>query len=144
MMPEPSAARDADDTAVAPVHASRVVRVLLRVAGVTCVVLGIVGLVLPVLPTTPFMLLAAYCFARASPRLHRRLLRSKTFGPMIREWQQHRAIPWRTKMTAIALMAATMTVSIVFFVRSPALKAALAMLGVVLAFWLYRVPSRDR
>lgn len=144
MMPEPSAARDADDTAVAPVHASRVVRVLLRVAGVTCVVLGIVGLVLPVLPTTPFMLLAAYCFARASPRLHRRLLRSKTFGPMIREWQQHRAIPWRTKMTAIALMAATMTVSIVFFVRSPALKAALAMLGVVLALWLYRVPSRDR
>lgn len=144
MMPEPSAARDADDTAVAPVHASRVVRVLLRVAGATCVVLGIVGLVLPVLPTTPFMLLAAYCFARASPRLHRRLLRSKTFGPMIREWQQHRAIPWRTKMTAIALMAATMTVSIVFFVRPHALKAALAMLGVVLALWLYRVPSRDR
>ncbi len=144
MMPEPSAARDADDTAVAPVHASRVVRVLLRVAGVTCMVLGIVGLVLPVLPTTPFMLLAAYCLARASPRLHRRLLRSKTFGPMIREWQQHRAIPWRTKMTAIALMAVTMTVSIVFFVRPHALKAVLAMLGVVLALWLYRVPSRDR
>jgi hypothetical protein len=143
-MPEPSAARGADDPAVAPVHASRVVRVLLRVAGVTCVVLGIVGLVLPVLPTTPFMLLAAYCFARASPRLHRRLLRSRAFGPMIREWQQHRAIPWRTKVTAIVLMAVTMTVSIVFFVRPPALKAALAMLGVALALWLYRVPSRDR
>ena len=72
---------------------------------------------LPVLPTTPFMLLAAFCFMRASPRLHQRLLRSRTFGPMIREWEQHRAIPWRTKLTAIALMSVTMAASIYLFVR---------------------------
>ncbi|MBK9704910.1 MAG: YbaN family protein [Betaproteobacteria bacterium] len=102
------------------------------------------GLLLPVLPTTPFMLLAAYCFARASPRLHRRLLDSRSFGPMIREWQRHRALAWRTKLTAIALMSATLGVSIVFFVRQPAVQLILALLGVALAVWLYRIPSRDR
>lgn len=127
-----------------PVHASRLVRGLLIAGGVTCVGLGVAGIVLPVLPTTPFILLAAYCFARASPRLHRWLLDSRTFGPMIREWQTHRAIPWRTKLTAIALMSATMAVSIVFFVRPWPLQAGLGLLGVGLAIWMYRIPSRDR
>ncbi len=81
------------------VHASRLMRGFYLGAGVACIALGVAGLVLPVLPTTPFILLAAFCFGRASPRLHRWLLRSRTFGPMIREWQQHRAIPWRTKLT---------------------------------------------
>jgi len=134
----------ADDEPAARVHSSRVVRGLLVACGVLCVALGAAGLVLPVLPTTPFMLLAAFCFARASPALHRRLVESRLFGPTIREWQRHHAIPWRTKLTAIALMSATLTVSIVFFVRPLALQLALAALGVVLAAWLYRIPSRDR
>jgi hypothetical protein len=77
-------------------------------------------------------------------RLHRRLLDSRSFGPMIREWQRHRAIAWRTKLTAIVLMSATLAVSIVFFVRQPTLQLILALLGVALAVWLYRIPSRDR
>jgi uncharacterized membrane protein YbaN (DUF454 family) len=127
-----------------PVHSSRFVRGLFIAGGVTCVALGLAGIVLPVLPTTPFILLAAYCFARASPRLHQWLLDSRTFGPMIREWQRYRAIPWRTKLTAIALMSATMAASIVFFVRPWPLQAGLGLLGVGLAVWLYRIPSRDR
>ncbi len=98
---------------------------------------------LPVLPTTPFLLLAAACFARSSPRFHAWLLRHRTFGPIVSEWERHRAIPWRTKLWAIALMSATLTASIVFFVKPPWLKAALAVLGVALAVWLYRRPSRD-
>jgi hypothetical protein len=120
------------------------VRGLFLAAGIGCLALGIAGLVLPVLPTTPFVLLAAFCFARASPRLHQRLLRSRTFGPIVREWEQHRAIPWRTKLIAIALMSATLAVSIAFFVRPWPLQLALALLGLGLAVWLYRFPSRDR
>jgi hypothetical protein len=63
---------------------------------------------------------------------------------MIEEWQQYGSIPWRTKIVAIVLMSTTLGVSIVFFVKPPWLKAALAALGLLLATWLYRVPSRDR
>ena len=126
------------------VHDSRAVRITLVIAGFACVALGIAGLVLPVLPTTPFMLLAAACFARSSPRFHRWLLQHRTFGPIVSEWERHRAIPWKTKLWAIALMSATLAISIVFFVKPPWLKASLAVFGVVLAVWLYRVPSRDR
>jgi uncharacterized membrane protein YbaN (DUF454 family) len=123
---------------------SLTVRVMLVAAGTLCVGLGIVGLFMPVLPTTPFLLLAAACYARASSRFYNWLLNNRTFGPTIREWRRYRSIPYRTKLTAIALMAVTLTSSIVFFVRSPALQAALAVLGVLLAVWMYRIPSRDR
>jgi uncharacterized membrane protein YbaN (DUF454 family) len=124
-------------------HASPLVRGLLIAAGTICVALGLIGLFLPLLPTTPFMLLAAACFARSSRRFHDRLLASRTFGPLVREWEQHRSIPRRTKLTAIALMSLTLAVSIVFFVEPRWLQALLAALGIALAVWLYRVPSRD-
>ena len=119
-------------------------RVLLVVAGFAFVGLGILGAFLPVLPTTPFLLLAAACFARTSARFYNLLLNSRTFGPLIVEWRRHRSIPWRTKLWAIGLMAATLTVSVVFFVRELWLQVALAGLGVLLAAWLYAIPSRDR
>ena len=124
-------------------HASRTVRVLFVGLGVTALALGIAGIVLPVLPTTPFVLLAAACFARGS-KFHDWLLAHPLFGPMIIEWQQYGSIPWRTKIVAIVLMSSTLGVSIVFFVNPPWLKAALTVFGLVLATWLYRVPSRDR
>jgi len=125
-------------------HGSLPVRVMLVAAGTLCVGLGIVGLFMPVLPTTPFLLLAAACYARASSRFYNWLLNNRIFGPTIREWRRYRSIPYRTKLTAIALMGVTLTSSIVFFVRSPYLQAALAALGVALAVWMYRIPSRDR
>lgn len=125
-------------------HTSPAVRWLLIGAGTLCVVLGLVGVFMPVLPTTPFMLLAAACYARSSERFYRRLVGSPTFGPTILEWQRHRSIPYRTKGYAIVLMSATLATSIVFFVANPYLKAALAALGVAVAVWLWRIPSRDR
>jgi hypothetical protein len=125
-------------------HDSPEVRAVLVGAGTACVVLGLLGLFLPVLPTTPFLLLAAACYARASERFYNWLLNNRTFGPTIREWRRYRSIPYRTKLTAIALMSLTLASSIVFFVRNPYLQAALSLLGVGLAVWLYRIPSRDR
>ena len=119
-------------------------RWLLITAGVISLALGVIGIFLPLLPTTPFVLLSAACFARSSPSLHRKLLANKTFGPVIREWETYRSIPYRTKVFAIALMIVTFGVSIIFFVRPPWLKAALAVFGLGLSIWLYRIPSRDR
>lgn len=126
------------------VHPSRAVRVGLVVAGIGFVGLGILGAFLPVLPTTPFMLVAAACFARASPRFYNGLLNNRTFGPTIREWRRYRAIPYRTKWTAIALMSITLAASIAFGVDDRRLQIALAAFGVLLAIWMARIPSRDR
>jgi len=65
--------------------------------GVVALALGVVGLFLPLLPTVPFLLLAAFCFARSSKRLHDWLLAHPTFGPPIRDWQRRGAIRRRTK-----------------------------------------------
>ncbi len=126
------------------VHDSPVVRALLVAAGFASVGLGVAGIFLPLLPTTPFMLLAAACFARSSPRFHRWLLAHRTFGPVVSEWERHRAIPWRAKLWAIGLMTTTLGASIVFFVKNPWVQGGLAAMGLALAAWLYRIPSRDR
>ena len=72
------------------------------------------------------------------------MLNNRTFGPTILEWRRHRSIPFRTKMVAIVLMSGTLAVSVLFYVEDTAMKWALGALGVVLAAWLYSVPSRDR
>lgn len=124
-------------------HPSPSVRAALVVAGSGCVALGLAGIFLPVLPTTPFLLVAAACYARASRRFYNALLNSRLFGPAILEWHEHRSIAWRTKLVAIAVMALTFAASILFFVDNPWLRAALALFGLALAAWLYRIPSRD-
>jgi len=124
-------------------HPSASVRAALVVAGSGFVVVGLAGVFLPVLPTTPFLLVAAACYARASRRFYNALLNNRLLGPAILEWQQHRAIAWRTKLMAIALMSLTLATSIVFFVKDSWLRLALVLCGLVLAAWLYRIPSRD-
>jgi hypothetical protein len=78
--------------------------------------LGGLGVVLPLLPTTPFVLLAAGCFARSSPRLHRWLLDSQLFGPILRDWEQHRCVPRRAKVVALVTMLGVGGSSILFAV----------------------------
>jgi uncharacterized membrane protein YbaN (DUF454 family) len=125
------------------VHRSRTVRVLYWIAGTVALGLGIAGVFLPVLPTTPFVLLAAACYARASARFYNALLNNPAFGPLVVEWRRHRSIPYRTKIYAIVLMSATLAASILLAVRNPYAQAVLAALGIALAVWMYRIPSRD-
>ena len=90
--------------------------------GLLCVGLAGIGVVLPLMPTTVFLLVAAYAFARSSPRLHRWLLEHKVFGALIKDWQEHGAIAKRAKGAAIISMAAVLALSAV-------LKAPLWVLG---------------
>ena len=125
-------------------HASPVVRVVLVAVGTLALTVGVIGAFVPVLPTTPFLLVAAACYARASPSLYRRLAQSRTFGPGIREWRRHRSIPWRTKLLAIFLMSVSIAISAALFVQPWWGKAALVTVGVAVGTWLFRIPSRDR
>lgn len=86
---------------VSPQVQSKTKKFFLKVTGLIFVCLAILGVVLPILPTTPFLLVAAACFAKSSPRLQKKLLANKTFGPLIHEWQQHRSIPRKAKRIAL-------------------------------------------
>ncbi|MCU0840433.1 MAG: YbaN family protein [Thiobacillaceae bacterium] len=125
-------------------HDSLVVRLVLAGLGAVCVLLGVAGLFLPVLPTTPFLLLAAALFARSSSRVYNWLLNHSLLGPVILEWREHRSMPWRAKRLALVLIAVSFSVSIVFFVRDWQAQLAMGLAGAALWLWIWRIPSRDR
>jgi len=125
-------------------HRWLTVRLAFAALGTLCVILALLGVFLPLLPTTPFLLLAAACYARASTRFYNWLLNHRVFGPLILEWRRYRSIPYRVKLWSIALMTVMLTFSTLFFVGDWRAQAALALLGAGLATWLYRIPSRDK
>jgi len=86
------------------VSRSRPRKVLLATAGVISVALGTVGIVVPLLPTTPFFLLAAACFVRSSDGLYQWLINHRLFGSYIRNYREHRAVTWQTKLATLALL----------------------------------------
>lgn len=90
--------------------------------GWICLLLAFAGIVLPLLPTTPFVLLAAGCFARSSPRLHQWLLQHRLFGPMLHDWEEKRCIPCRVRRLAIIMMLAVGGTSVTLIVEGIWLK----------------------
>jgi len=114
------------------------VRSLWTAAGVLSFAIGAIGAVLPLLPTVPFMLLAAFCFARGSQRFHLWLLEHPRFGPAIRNWQTHGAISRRAKRAATIAIALTFLASVLWGVPLYALAMQAAVLAIVLTFLLTR------
>lgn len=122
-------------------HDSHALRVAFFVAGTVSLLLGIAGVFLPVLPTTPFVLFAAACFARSSPRVHGWLLDHRVTGPIVREWEEHRAMPPGVKPWAYALMVLSFGISI-WVMESLWHRAFLGAMAVTLGILLWRVPVR--
>ena len=84
------------------------VRYAYAAMGTLSLVLGIIGIFMPILPTTPFLLLSTACYARSSRRFYNWLMNHPAFGPLIIEWRTYRSIPWRVKMVAVATMTLTL------------------------------------
>lgn len=89
-------------------------RPLFLVGGILSLILGGIGIILPLLPTVPFVILAAFCFARSSPKLEAWLLEHKQFGPHIIHWRDQRAITKKGKRAALIAFAASITVALIF------------------------------
>ena len=123
-------------------HRSRAVRWLLWAAGSLALGLGLLGVVLPGLPTTPFVLLAAACYAKASPRLHAWLLNHRLLGPMLRDWEQHRSLTRRTKTVAVVSMTLMVSLSVWSFRGRLIAQLALVLLGAIGAWVVLRIPTR--
>ncbi len=94
---------------------NRIIRFILILAGLVTFSLGIVGIFIPLLPTTPFLLLSALCFLRSSERLYRWLTGHRIFGKYIKYYLEYRAITARIKIIALIFLWGVMTTSIVFF-----------------------------
>ena len=104
-------------------------RMLWLSAGWIAVALGVVGIPLPVLPTTPFLLLAAFCFGKGSPRARTWLVNHARLGPPIRDWEERGAIKRRTKVISLATMAALFGLSLMMGLRPMLLGIQAVCLG---------------
>jgi hypothetical protein len=116
-------------------------RFVFQVLGCVFVGLAVLGIVLPVLPTTPFVLLAAVCFARGSERAYQWLLDNRVFGPLIREWRRSRSLPLRVKVRSIALLLLMIGGTIVFFVDALWMRILLALIAAGVTTFLVRIPT---
>ena len=113
-----------------------VIRYFWLALGWTALGLGIIGAVLPLLPTTPFLLLAAFAFSKGSDQLHAWLLNHRTFGPPIKHWQEHRAISRQVKIYATISIGVVFAISLAMGVIWWAVLAqAVILTGVLIFLW---------
>lgn len=115
-------------------------KIALNIIGCIAVVLALLGVFLPLLPTTPFLLLASACFVRGSDRLHRWLLNNRVFGEYLRNFESGKGIPLRAKIVAITVMWVSMGWSMMI-VRPVPLKLMLAAIGVAVTIYLVRLKT---
>ena len=122
---------------------SKLSQAILVGVGTLVLGLGIVGIFVPLLPTVPFVLLAAACYARSSPRFHNALRNGRTFGPMIRDWEEHRSVSRKTKRMASVLIVLSFGATVALFIDDPYLRMALIALAFALLAMVVRLPTRE-
>jgi hypothetical protein len=125
-------------------HPSRHIRALLIVIGTVSAVTGIIGIVLPLLPTTPFLLLAAACYARSSERFYNGLLANRYFGPPIREWRETRTVSRRNKRNAVIVVIISFGATLAFAVDKPLARIILSLMALGLIAIILCLPSPAR
>jgi uncharacterized membrane protein YbaN (DUF454 family) len=112
-------------------------------AGSVCVVVGAVGIVVPLLPTTPFLLVAAACYARSSPRFHRWLLENRVLGAYIRDYLSGEGIPLRGKVFSIGLLWLVIGSSAIFAVDALAIRLVLLAIAIGVTVHIVSIPLRE-
>lgn len=120
---------------------NRVVRVLLIIGGSLSVIFAVLGIFLPLLPTTPLLLLAAYCFGKSSSRIHSWLINNKWFGSYIKNYQAGRGIPLYSKITAIISMWLVMGASAIWGTDLLIVRIILPIVGTGVTIHLLRMPT---
>jgi uncharacterized membrane protein YbaN (DUF454 family) len=120
-------------------------RKLLIVAGTISTAIGVVGIFVPILPTTPFLLLAAACYLRSSRKFYHWLLKNRFFGAYVRNYLQGRGMPLKLKILTILLLWVTIACSATFAVQALIIRVILALIaiGVTVHIILIKTTPRD-
>ena len=113
------------------------------VVGTLALVLGVIGAFLPVLPTTPLILLAGWCYIRSSKEFYDWLISNERFGKTIEDYHSGRGITKNTKTRAIVMMWLMITISAYFFITSIELIAFLYMIAISVSFYIYKQPTLE-
>lgn len=119
-------------------------RILLIAAGFFCVGLGVLGIFLPVLPTVPFLLLAAACFARSSDRFYGWLTGHPRFGPLIHGYLNGQGMPFKAKVSAIVMIWLTLSLSVFLLADFLLIQVFLIAIGLCLTLYLLRLPAMQK
>jgi uncharacterized membrane protein YbaN (DUF454 family) len=119
---------------------NRAKKALLVTAGSLCVVLAVLGVFLPLLPTTPFLLLASACYVRSSERLHGWLMGNRLLGGYIRNFKERRGVPLRAKVVTVLLLWLPLLYS-VYRLDIPWLELALVLMGLTWSVLIFRMKS---
>jgi uncharacterized membrane protein YbaN (DUF454 family) len=125
-------------------HSSKHVRILLVLIGTVSLILGLIGIILPLLPTTPFLLISAACYARSSDRFYNGLLNNRIFGPPIREWRDHRSVTKRTKITSVIIIIISFSITIIFVLKNPTVQIILTVVAIGFVVLLTLLPTRKK
>lgn len=123
---------------------NRLLRMLLVAIGWLAVILGVIGLFLPVMPTVPFLLLAVACFARSSERFHSWLVDHRHLGPLIRMYISGAGMPLRAKVSAVIMIWLSLLISAFLLVKLIWVRLLLIGIGACLTFYLLRLPTIDQ
>lgn len=115
-------------------------KLLLTIIGMLAIVLGVIGIFLPLLPTTPFLLLAAACFARSSKPMHDWLMGHRLFGKFLRNYEEGRGIPARAKAAALVMMWSSLAFA-VWRYETLWLRVLLVVVGIGVSIYLLRLPT---
>lgn len=119
---------------------ARAARALWVAAGTLALLAGLIGIFVPLLPTVPFVLLAALCYSRGCQRCERWLLEHPRFGPALRDWRAQRALTLRTKQTAILMMAGGATLA--WWLLPGPVRWLPGLVCTAVAVWMWRLPTR--
>ena len=122
-------------------HRSRAIRICLIIAGSFFVGVGTLGIVLPLLPTTPFLVLSAICFSRSSERFHNWLFNNKWFGAYIKNYCEGRGILLRQKVVVLSLLILTIGYSCIFLLDHIAVRVILLLVAIGVSIHILRIPT---
>jgi hypothetical protein len=116
---------------------------LLVILGWFFTLLGFIGVILPILPTTPFLIVALVCFSKSSPRFHRMLLNNRWFGPPLKQWEEKKTLSRKTKYKAFFLVMMTFSISIAILDDHIQLQLSLVGLAIILLLFIWRIKEQE-
>ena len=116
-------------------------KIMFLTIGWISLLLGFIGIFLPILPTTPFAILSAWCFSKSSERLHNWLLSNRTLGPLIKDWERYGVIRMKAKILSTVMIVLLFSYTLIFVKVNLIIKSIVSLIGISVLTFIWTRPS---